>query len=422
MRILHVIPGLTRERGGPTAVVQALARHQAAAGHDVIVLTTDQGARNGEHAAELAPAVRLERHCVRGPDRLAYAPGFRAAVRGHVHGCDVVHVHSIFTYPVHVALQEAFAAGRPVVLRPCGLLHPYGLRRSRWVKRGYLALWGDMVRRACSVWHYTSDQEAAASWPRSGRHFVLPNGVEAAEFAIDRTAARHCVWDRWPQLEQRPFVLFLGRLHGKKRLGLLVESFLAGAPESHRLVVAGPDEEGIWPPLRQRLLAEPAAARRVHYVGGVAGGEKAALLAGADLFALPSEHENFGIAALEALAAGTPVLLSPHVDLVKAVEAVGCAFVAPVAASAWAARLADLLARPERLAALAEPARAWAAERYSWAGLTADLLQQYQVLLRARPEKLQTIPNVCVSSGQLPDLHLERGNQPAPLPGQPPLV
>ncbi len=384
MRILHVIPGLTRERGGPTAVVQALSRHQAAAGHDVTVLTTDQGARNGETAADLAPSVRLERHPVRGPDRLAYAPTFRAAVRQCLRHCDVVHIHSVFTYPVHVTLLEALAVERPVVLRPCGLLHPYSLQRSRRLKRTYLALWGGLVQRACSAWHYTSAQEAADSWPGGGPHFVLPNGIEADEFALERTAARARVWDRWPILERRPYVLFLGRLHAKKRLDLLLAAFLGGAPEPNRLVVAGPDEEGLWPALAQRFLADPDAARRVVYVGSVAGADKSDLLAGAVLFALPSEHENFGIAALEALAAGTAVLLSPHVDLADAVVNAGLGTVLPLAAGVWRDRLRELAdTSPEAAAA----ARQWARQHYSWNALAARLQQHYLRLVTPPPTR-----------------------------------
>src|SRR5436190_212767 len=119
MRILHVIPGLTHERGGPSTVLQALAGQQAEAGHRVAVLTTDQGARHGERPVELHPLVAVERMRVRGPDRLAYAPGFAAAARSHARRADLVHVHSVFTYPVHAALREALRAGVPAVLRPC---------------------------------------------------------------------------------------------------------------------------------------------------------------------------------------------------------------------------------------------------------------------------------------------------------------
>jgi glycosyltransferase involved in cell wall biosynthesis len=399
MNILHVIPGLTRERGGPSAVVEALARHQVARGHRVTVLTTDQGLRNGEHATDLADTIPLERLAVRGPDRLAYAPRFRAAARSLVRASDLVHVHSIFTYPVHVTLREAAAAGVPVVLRPCGLLHRYSLRRSRWVKRAYLGLWGRMVRRACAAWHYTSAEESAQSWPHDGGpRFVLPNGIDPERFAVDRDGARRAVARRWPAPGDSPYVLFLGRLHPKKRPGLLVEAFLAGAPREFKLVVAGPDEAGLWPGLSARLLRQPAAAGRVLFVGPVSGPDKVDLLAGAALFALPSEHENFGVAALEALAAGTPVLLSPHVDLAGAAVAAGVGRTAPLCAEKWAARLGRLLAEPGDLAAMAGRARAWVGEHYAWGRIADELLERYQWASRERPARDLSLSARCASA------------------------
>jgi glycosyltransferase involved in cell wall biosynthesis len=377
MRIVHVIPGLTYERGGPTATVQALARCQAAAGHAVVVLTTDQGARHGERFAELAPGVEVERLAVRGPDRLAYAPGFAAAVRRRMRGADVVHAHSLFTYPIHVTLREAATVGMPLVLKPCGLLHPYSLRRSRWIKRVYLSVWGKRVQRACSRWHYTSEQEAAESWPPPPKPaFVLPNGVEPADFAITRDTALAHVNRTWPQLEGRPYVLFLSRLHAKKRLDLLLDAFLAAAPPEYRLIVAGPDEEDLWWPLAASRL-HPPADRRVLRVGSVAGRDKAALLAGAELFALSSEHENFGIAALEALAARTPVLLSPHVDLAAAVERAGLGWTAPLTLAAWSEQLATLLSADGPLGRREELPWRWVEQHYSWTALAARLERHY---------------------------------------------
>jgi glycosyltransferase involved in cell wall biosynthesis len=251
---------------------------------------------------------------------------------------------------------------------------------------------------------------------------VVPNGIEPGEFALDRSAAREQVWERLPQLERRPYVLFLGRLHSKKRLDVLLEAFLAGAPEPYRLVVAGPDEQGLWPGFAQRFLTTSHAARRVVYTGCVVGADKATLLAGAELFALPSEHENFGIAALEALAARTPTLLSPQVDLANAVESAGFGFTAPVNAAAWGRQFAGLLAQPERLQALAVPARAWACERFSWGRIADEILRQYQRVVRGRFSLPEPACNAVVAASQLPDLHAERGSQPAALPGQPRLV
>jgi glycosyltransferase involved in cell wall biosynthesis len=383
MRVLHVIPGLTRERGGPTVVLQALTRHQAGAGHAVTVLTTDQGARTGETPVELDGAVEVERLAVVGPNRLAYAPGFAAAMRRRLRETDVVHVHSIFTQPVHAALTEAAAVGVPVILRPCGLLHPYSLRRSRWLKRTYLTVWGNRVRRACTAWHYTSENEARASWPQdASTHFVIPNGIEPAEFALDRREARAVVARTWPQVGDAPYVLFLGRLHPKKRLDLLVEAFVAGAPASFKLVVAGPDEEVLWPGIAARVPA--GAEPRVVRLSTVGGREKAALLAGARLFALPSEHENFGVAALEALAAGTPVLLSPHVDLADAAVAADVGTIAPLHVVDWAERL-SVLTGIEPTPELVARARQWVAANYAWDRIVAAMTERYEWILGSRP-------------------------------------
>jgi glycosyltransferase involved in cell wall biosynthesis len=335
---------------------------------------------------EPSKEVTVQRLRVVGPDRVAYAPGFARAVRQRLRDADIVHVHSIFTNPVHVALRESQAAAVPTVLRPCGLLHPYSLARSRWQKRAYLGLWGKMVRRACTAWHYTSENEATESWPRDASpRFVLPNGIEAAEHDLDRDEARARVARMWPALGRAPYVLFLGRLHPKKRLDLLIEAFLAGAPRDYQLAVAGPDEGALWQTVAARFLGGAEAAARVHRLGTVRGEEKVALLAGAHLFALPSEHENFGIAALEALAAGTPVMLSPHVDLAGAVTTVGFGYRVPLDSQTWTRQLRKVLAEPDRLVETGERARAWVREHYDWRRIAGELEHRYQWVMAGCP-------------------------------------
>lgn len=397
MRILHVIPGLTAERGGPSTVLAALCQHQATAGHEVHVLSTDQGARSGETPITLPRTIHHKVCRVVGPDRVAYAPGLAAELAALLPRIDLVHAHSIFTYPIHVTLRTALRFGTPVILRPCGLLHPYSLQRSRGVKRWYLRLWGRRTRAACHAWHYTSKREADLSWPHDGsRSFVLPNGFEAPA-AMDPRHARDLVAREWSGLGNCPYVLFLGRLHPKKRLDLLAEAFLAGAPSTWRLAVVGPDEEKVWQDLQQRFGPHPRWGDLVR-INTVSGEKKTALLTAAGFFALPSEHENFGVAALEALALGTPLLLSPHVDLVEDLDAGDAVTVIPLETVQWQRRLAALLATPERHQATARDRAPGIRAQFSWARLTDDLLRYYQEIVASSP----TRPTACgvASSGK----------------------
>ena len=226
---------------------------------------------------------------------------------------------------------------------------------------------------------YTSENEATESWPwDASPRFVLPNGIEPDDYRIDRDEARNLVRTSWPQIGDSPYVLFLGRLHPKKRVDLLLEAFLEGAPHDFKLVVAGPDECNLWQPLAGRLLRDLDARQRVLRLGTVGGCAKIALLTGATLFALASEHENFGVAALEALAAGTGVLLSPHVDLAQAGLGDGFVYTAALEKSAWRERLASLLADPAGLVKMGSQAKALVKEQFSWGQIARRLLSQYQ--------------------------------------------
>jgi glycosyltransferase involved in cell wall biosynthesis len=387
MKILHVIPSLAWERGGPSAVVRALTRHQAEDGHRVSILTTDQGVRRGQKPIDLGPSVSIRQLKVFGPDRVAFAPGFAQAARAELQGADVVHIHSIFTNPVHVALREARQLNVPTILRPCGQLHRYSLQRSSWQKWTYLKIWGGMVRSSCCAWHYTSDNEAEHSWPwQPSRRFVLANGIEPDEYEIDRGESKAFVAKRWPELGDSPYVLFLGRVHPKKRLDLLIDAFLAGAPRKIKLVVAGPDEGGLWEKLSASRLDSLSAKERVVRLGTVTGQDKTCLLAGASLFALPSEHENFGIAALEALAVGTPFLLSPHVDLLsEAASADRIGYTAPLQLELWRDQFSALLRDTAALEAQCERARKWARDNYSWGQLARELTRRYEWVIAGCP-------------------------------------
>ena len=135
----------------------------------------------------------------------------------------------------------------------------------------------------------------------------------------------HC-----PAVADRPYLLFLGRIHPKKGCDLLVEAFARTASRHPglQLVIAGPDQTGS----KTELTAQAkrlGIASRIHWPGMLHGDLKWGAFFGCEAFVLPSHQENFGIAVAEALACGKPALLSDKVNIAADIRAAGAALVEP---------------------------------------------------------------------------------------------
>jgi len=356
--VLHVIQSLDPATGGPAAVARQLAAAQAGRGLAVTVLAADAAAHAGP-----------------GPVRFAAVPpvGRRAAVvgRGAVRALlpavapyDVVHLHGVWDPLVFAAARAARAAGRPYLVAPHGMLDPWSLAQKRWKKRLALALgWRAMLDRAAAVhWLNADERDLAAGLRLAAPGVVIPNGIDPAEFADPPPAA--LFRRRLPALGDRPYVLFLSRLHYKKGLDYLADAFArVAASAGADLVVAGPDG-GARADLERRVAAAGLTAR-VHLPGPVYGPEKAAALAGAVCFCLPSRQEGFSMAILEALACGTPVVVSDQCHFPEVAEA-GAGEVVPLDAAAVAAALARVLGDAGVRDRMGRAGKALVAGRFTW--------------------------------------------------------
>ena len=209
---------------------------------------------------------------------------------------DVVHAHSLYSPLAHAATYLAQLIGVPSLLTSHSLVDG----ASSFLLRAFVPDWAAWPTRLSAVGSLAVEQLRKLS----GRADValLPNGIDAARFAT-------------PPRAPRPNVTILSvlRLHPRKRPLALVRALphVLRRARAHclegevRLVLAG---DG---PLRAAVRAEAVrlgVADRVELCGAVPRGEIPSLLAGADIFALPSVNEAFGIVALEARAAGLPVV------------------------------------------------------------------------------------------------------------------
>jgi glycosyltransferase involved in cell wall biosynthesis len=391
VRLLHVVPTYLEawRHGGPARSVHGLCKALAARGHQVTVFTTDV------HGATTLEVPRSQPVQVEGvtvwyfpvafPRRLYRSPALGAALAQQLEegeSFDLVHLHSVFLWPTAAAARSAERAGVPYLVAPRGMLvGDLLLRRGRLRKRLWIR-WVERrtLERAAGL-HATSDLEAEEAGrlglPLPAVH-VVANGVDVERWdAARETEVAPPVRDA---LARRPLLLFLGRLSWKKGLDRLVAA-LAQVPGA-TLAVAGNDEEGC----RARLERQAAAAgvdRRIVYLGPVHGGDKAALLHGADLLVLPSYSENFGNVVLEAMAAGLPVVVTPQVGLAEVVKEHGAGVVAPGHPPLLAAELRRLLADREGRQEMGKRGKEAATQRFGWESVAARMEQVYAEILAA---------------------------------------
>jgi glycosyltransferase involved in cell wall biosynthesis len=253
--------------------------------------------------------------------------------------------------------------------------------RNFWLKRMYhLALGGPLLRGASAL-VATSEQEVeelAAGGLARQKIVLRPNGVAPpaawaapGEFRVVHRIPR----DAW-------MVLFLGRLSEKKSPELLLNAFAAiperiGGKEVH-LVFAGPDEGSMLARLQQQA-AQLALSPRVHFSGPVFDAAKWSAYRDADVFVLPSQNENFGNTAAEAVAAGTPVVVTRQCGIAPVLQD-RAALVVNHNARELAAAITIILDDPATRARLQSACAAVAAE-LSWDAPVTQMESLYAGLL-----------------------------------------
>lgn len=245
-------------------------------------------------------------------------------------------------------------------------------------KKLFLRLGGRrMYERAAAV-HCTAAAELTQSqkWFPRGRGEVVPLFLDLDEF--ESLPGPDPARTRWPVLASgEPTVLFLSRIHVKKGLERLIDAVgqlhAEGLPA--QLLIAGSGDPDYEASLRRH--AEPLG-EHAHFLGFVSGIDRVSLLQAADVFALPSAQENFGYAMFEALAAGTPAVISREVDTWPELVESGGAAAVEREPPAIAAALRALLEDPAARADMGRKGRRWVLENLNPGAVVARYEDLYR--------------------------------------------
>jgi glycosyltransferase involved in cell wall biosynthesis len=390
MKILHVIPAIAPRYGGPSQAVIEMCLALQQAGLTVDICTTDADG-DGRLAVGLDKPILyrgVQTHFFRRDrsEAFKFSRSLSQWLDGNVARYDIVHIHAVFSHATYAAAQACQRNQIPYVVRPLGTLEPWSMHQKRPRK---LLAWHLFFRRLlqkAAAIHYTTEQERELTEQSLSlrKGIVISNGVNEALLAVKPTGKFRLQYDIPANATA---VLCLSRLHPKKGIDLLLKAFLElrtqGKLTPVHLVLAGDGEPSYVDRLRG-IVRGTVAESSVHWTGWLEGESKFAALAEANLFVLNSFQENFGIGVVEAMACGTPVLLSRQVGLAADVAKHGAGWIVDLQQDELRSGLLEATADAAETRRRGDNARRLVADRFTWSRISVQLQSLYESLLTSR--------------------------------------
>ena len=348
MRILNVTQSYAPffEFGGPPEKVRALSEGLVQLGHEVTVLTADWGLERrlaetpgGPTAANGPFGKKLQVHGVNAiylPNWLhfratSWNPALPRYLRARLQNFDVVHIFGLYDLLGARTAAAAYKRDIPYVVEPIGMFVP--IVRSFFLKKLYHRLYGHQMLQNAAAIIATAEQEKVE---------LIAGGIPAEKIVLRRNGVAAPAAMPEPGMFRKSLgiprearlILFLGRLSQKKSPDLLLQAFaqVAATEGNAHLAFVGPDESGMRGKL-QAAASQAGLGERVHFAGPLTGEPKWAAYRDADIFVLPSQNENFGNTAAEAVAAGTPVIVTDRCGIAPLLAGVAGLMVPHSAAS-----------------------------------------------------------------------------------------
>ncbi len=362
--------------GGPIASASSLCRALAAKKIEVRVVTTDaNGAgRIRPSAAWCATWPGVQVHYSWRVLWELWAPGQAWQVLRWARWADVIYVWGAFFWALALLSWAGSVLRRPVIVSPRGMLLDQALGGKAFKKGLFLSLVAPL-RRPLFELHATSEDEAEAlrrRWP-SAEVATIPNGVDVP-MRNDLPAAGHA------DSGVSRYVLYLGRLDPHKQVERIIAA-LAWCAGKETLRVAGEGDARYVASLRQ-LAQDLGVGDRVRFLGYVGGEEKSELLAHAAALVLASRSENFGMSVAEALAHGTPCVVSKSAPW-AGLERERCGLWVDGSVEALATGMKRLLDLPEQeRVAMGERGRAWMVRAFSWDSVADNMISFFATAQR----------------------------------------
>lgn len=345
MNILRVIPSINPKAGGPISGARNIDSELIKHGHTVEVLCLDDP--DAEKYALDYPATV---HILPGSNgHYRYNNSLVTWLKNNALRFDAVIVNGLWQYHSLAVWRALSNSGTPYFVFTHGMLDPWFKKAYpiKHLKKWLYWPWAEYrVLRDAKAVFFTSEEECIQSrksfWLYSCTEIVTPYGTLPPPSDSDKLATLFL--KKYPELTNKKIILFLSRIHEKKGCDILIEAFakISSAGNNYHLVIAGPDQTG-WVKELKALADKLGVSDKISWPGMLSGDLKWGAFYASEAYCLPSHQENFGIAVAEALACGTPVLISNKVNIWREIEAGQSGFVDEDTVSGTARNLNQLL-------------------------------------------------------------------------------
>jgi glycosyltransferase involved in cell wall biosynthesis len=393
MKILHVTPHYEPvfEMGGVVRSASQLCRGLVRLGADVTVFTTNNRRSNRKLDVSInqqinVGGVRVWYFPVKYfHKKFFYSPELGMACYDKIKGFDIMHLTSFWCYPGIPAGKAARKYNKPYIMSTRGTLVPYCLKQGMLKKKIYMSLFDRKNIEGASAIHYTTELEREETHQKnklSKTSFIVPNPVPIDEVTKlpDRSEAK-----RFFDLPEDSVVIsYVGRLNRRKALDILIEAFLKISKVLNKcfLLLAGPDA-GAEARLR-KLVAQNKLDNLVKFTGYVNSEKRGLVLKASDLFWYATyPGENFGHSAVEAIAAGVPVILSEYVGISRDVIKDNTGIIVSHDPEEMAKKMFELFSNNERLKQMSENAKK-SVLKYDTDKIASLMLKAYEDVLTGR--------------------------------------
>lgn len=372
MRVIHVVPAVAEEASGPSYSVVRLCQSLIDVGEELTLAAMDVNALVARPAFLKVFPVGI------GPLRAGRSPKMRRWLADETRdgSVDVLHSHGMWqmnaVYPGWVTSR----GNTRLVISPRGAFSAWAMNHGSRFKRVFWPLVQRPALERASCFHAATDTEYEDIRRLGFKQpvTVIPNGVDVPPPSHTEAADARTL-------------LFLGRIHPTKGVDILLHAWseVMGRFPAWRLLIVGTDTAyGVQGRYLEamRELVRTLKLERVEFTGAAYGEAKWAAYHEAELFVLPTRSDSFGMTVAEALAAGTPAVVSKGAPW-EGLATHEAGWWVDMGTEALTRCLADAMREPPgELARRGSNGRRWMLEDFSWPAIGNRMDQTYQWLVR----------------------------------------